>query len=283
MKTYIILIAVFLAFVLASCEKNEITFGNEEIDLVNSAQVRLVYDLPLVASTTHNIKRLKYNDSLVSMVSTPLGSVFPNSAAKYHVVKQGNVRVDTYKWDKKDSLFLYGNEFSVSAGGKYSVYIYDATQPPLVIKDADTFPTSHPWNDTLTNIQFVNLLYKADGVTPFGPLTLKGRRGAGTTASPYVYIDIATCDFKQASVLKPYKLVKSGTVWSGTETGMAFVLFDSSGNLLQHFPSSSGALTNWAATGFSMAKGRNYVFHLNGKLGAKYIDQSIRLSTFGLN
>lgn len=281
MKTILSLVSVFMLFLLASCTKNEITFGTTDIDLTKSAEVRLVYDIPLVASTTQNITRLKYNDQLVSEVSTALGSIFPNSPAKYHVVPQGNVKVDLYKGTTKDVL-QYSNTFSVGSG-KYSVFVYNQNEAPFVVKDADVFPSSDAWADTLANIQFVNLLYKADGVTPYGKIFLKGRRGAGTAASPYVYIDIASCDFKQASPLVPYKLVKSGTVWSGTESGLVFVAFDADGNRLKYYPTSTGALTDWTATGFSLGKGRNYIFHLNGKEGAKYADQAIRLSTIALN
>ena len=281
MKTLLALVSVLMVFLLASCEKNVITFGSTDIDPAKSAEVRLVYDLPIVATTALNITRLKYNDIMVSEVSTALGNSFPNSAAKYHVVPQGAVKVDAYIGVTKD-VAQYSNSFTVSSG-KYTAFIHSLTQAPLVIKDAVVFPSSDAWTDTTANIQFVNLFYQADGVTPFGPLTLKGRRGAGTTASPYVYINIATCAFKEASALIPYKLVKIGTIWSGTETGMVFVVFDAAGNLLKYFPTTTGALTDWSATALSLGKGRNYIFHLNGKLGIKYTDQAIRLSTVALN
>lgn len=281
MKTIFALISVLIVFLLTSCETNEITFGTTVIDPAKSAEVRLVYDIPVVTSTTLNITRLKYNDLLVSEVSTAIGGIFPNSAAKYHVVPQGTVKVDAYKGTTKD-VVQYSNTFDVGSG-KYTAFIHSLTEAPFVVKDADVFPATDAWADTLAHVQFVNLLYKADGVTPYGTLFLKGRRGAGTTASPYRYIDIASCGFKEASKLIPYKLVKSGTVWSGTETGMVFVVFDAAGALLKHYPSSSGALTNYAATGFSLGKGLNYIFHINGKEGAKYADQAIRLSTIRLN
>lgn len=281
MKTILALVSISMVLLLVSCEKNVITFGNTDIDMTKSAELRLVYDPPILTSTTYNITRLKYNDQLVSEVSTALGSIFPNSVAKYHVVPQGPVKVDAYIGTTKD-VPQYSNTFSVGAG-KYTAFIHSLTDVPFVIKDADVFPPSDAWADTLTNIQFVNLLYKADGVTPYGKLTLKGRRGAGTTASPYVYINIATCGFKEASALIPYKLLKgSVAVWSGTETGLAFVVYDEAGNLLKNF-SSTGAVVDWVATGFSLGKGRCFIFHMNGKLGTKYADQVIRLSTIGLN
>jgi hypothetical protein len=281
MKTKLIIISFLAVIILASCEKNEIVYPSTDIDLSKSAEVRLIYDLPLVSTTTLNITRLKYNDQLVSEVSTPLGSIFPNSAAKYHVVPQGTVKVDAFIGATKDVL-QYSKTFTVGSG-KYSVFIYDQNATPYVIQDVDVFPKGDPWADTTAYIQFVNLLFKADGITPYGSLTLKGRRGAGTTASPYVYINIATCNFKEASQLVPYKLVKSGAVWSGTETGLVYVIYDSAGNLLKHYPSSTGALTDWSATGYSLGKGRNYIFHMNGKVGSNYATQAIRLSTIALN
>jgi hypothetical protein len=228
-----------------------------------------------------NITRLKYNDVMVSEVSTALGSFFPNSPAKYHVVPQGAVKVDIYTGVTKD-VVQYSNSFTVGSG-RFTAFVHSSSEVPLVIKDVDVFPAGDAWADTTAYIQFVNLFYQADGVTPFGSLTLKGRRGAGTTASPYVYINIATCAFKEASALIPYKLVKSGTIWSGTETGLAFVVYDEAGNLLKSYPTTTGALTNWEATALSLGKGRNYIFHINGKQGVKYEDQAIRLSTIALN
>lgn len=282
MKTILALVSIMVVLLVVSCEKNVITFGSTDINPATSAEVRLVYDIPVVSTTALNITRLKYNDKLVSEVSTAIGNIFPNSAAKYHVVPQGSVKVDAYTGTTKDVL-QYSNTFTVGAG-KFTSFIYSLTEAPYVIQDASVFPTSDAWADTTANIQFVNLFYKADGVTPYGKLTLKGKRGAGTTASPYVYIPIATCGFKETSTLVPYKLLRNGIkVWSGTETGMVFTVFDEAGNQLKYYPTTTGALTDWTATAFSLGKGRSYIFHMNGKMGAKYAEQAIRLSTVALN
>lgn len=276
MKTILSFISIITLFLLSSCDKNIITFGSTDIDMTKSAEVRLVYDLPIVSVAAMNITRLTYNDLLVSEVSTPLGGSFPNSAAKYHVVPQGLVKVDAYIGTKKD-VAQYSNTFTLSSG-KYSAFIYSATEAPLVIKDVDVFPSSDAWADTTAYIQFVNLLYKSDGVTPYGTLTLKGKRGEGTVASPYEYINIATCAFKESSTLISYKLLKKGTIWSGTEEGLTFVVFDTNGNQLQYFKASTGGLSDWSSTSNSLTKGRNYILHINGKQGVTYADQSIRLS-----
>jgi hypothetical protein len=278
MKRLILLLSIITLFIVYSCEKHELAYDSSNLDLTKSAQVRIVYDLP-VTGTAFSITRLKLNDQLYSEVSTVVGSIFPNSVAKYFVVPAGQVKVETFTGATKDVL-QYSNNCTVEAGKKYSVYIYDLTQAPLVVQDADVFPVVDPWADTVCHIQFVNLLFKPDG-TPYGKLFLKGRRGAGTTASPYVYADVAQCDFKQASALIKYPL--KGTSTAGTESSMTFVLYNENGSAFQFYPSSTGALTTYTATGFSLTKGRNYIFHLNGKTAVKYADQIIRLSTITLN
>jgi hypothetical protein len=171
MKTILALVSIMVVLLVVSCEKNVITFGSTDINTATSAEVRLVYDIPVVSTTALNITRLKYNDKLVSEVSTAIGGIFPNSAAKYHVVPQGSVKVDAYTGTTKDVL-QYSNTFTVGAG-KFTSFIYSLTEAPYVIQDASVFPPSDAWADTTANIQFVNLLYKADGVTPYGKLTLR--------------------------------------------------------------------------------------------------------------
>lgn len=282
MKKIFSILSVVSLFLLASCEKNVLSYQTTDLDVTTKAQVRLVYDLPVVAAAAQNITLLKYNDQRVSQISTALGSIFPNSTAKYHVLPIGANKVEAFKGATMDQL-VYSNTFNVPAG-KWSAFVYDANQAPLMVQDPEEYETGHPWQDTVTYIRFVNLLYKADGVTPFGKVYLKGRRAATQpNINTYDYIDIAECDFKQSSGYIPYTLKRNGiAIWSGTETGMVFVLFDQNGNLLQTF-SSTNVLGDYSATGYSMTKGVNYIFHLNGKMGTNYATQSVRLSTIAVN
>lgn len=283
MKKIYTIISVISLFLLVSCEKNVITFGTTDVDQSKSAQIRLVYDLPIVPSgTTYNITRLAYNDQMVSEVSTSLGSILPNSVAKYHVVPVGDLKIDAFKGSAKTDL-QYTSTIQIAAG-RWSAFVYQPDQAPLLVPMPNEFPSYDPWADTVCTIQFVNLFHKADGVTPYGKLYLKGRRGAGTTSSPYQYIDIAEANYKEASSYSSYKLYKSGTVWSGTESGLVFVLFNENGEQLKTFAKSTATTpTDYAATGYSLSKGRNYIFHLNGKEGTNYATQTVRLSTITLN
>ncbi len=280
MKKLLSIISVLSLFLLYSCEKNVITYNATDLDQDQFAQIRLVYDLPIVTSTTHNITMLKYNDQLYSQVSTALGSIFPNSMAKYHRIPVGSNKVDAYKGAAKDVL-AYTSNFTIEKG-KWSAFIYQENQPPLLVQDPEEYVTGHPWADTVAYVRFVNLFHKADGVTPYGRLTLKVERIVNGVTQ---WVDVATCDYKEASTYNPIKLNRKGiAIWSGTESSMIFALFDANGNQLQYFASTSASTkTAHRVTGYSLTKGVNYIFHLNGKEGTNYATQSIRVSTISIN
>lgn len=282
MKNIFIIFSVVASFFLLSCEKNEITFNYTNLDVSKKAQVRLVYDLPVVTSTTQNITRLTYNDAVVSEISTALGGIWPNSMAKYHVLPVGTNKVDMYKAATKDQL-VYESTFTLDKG-KWSAFIYNASQPPFLVQDPETYQTGDPWKDTLCYIRFVNLFHKADG-TPYGKIHLMGRRTSAIPGVTYDFIEIAAANYKEATDYLPYKLKRNGiTIWSGTESSMAFALFDDSGKAITYWASTSAKTkTDYAATGYSLTKGVNYIFHLNGKEGVAYADQAIRLSTISVN
>ncbi|MHC1779568.1 MAG: hypothetical protein AB9922_04975 [Bacteroidales bacterium] len=280
MKKILSIISVLSLFLLYSCEKNVITYPTTDLNTNTHAQIRFVYDLPIVTSSAENITRLKYNDILYSQVGTALGSILPNSTAKYHMVPVGALKVETFKSATMD-VPVYSNTFNI-AKGKWSAFVYNAAQPPLLVQDPEEYQTGHPWNDTLTYIRFVNLFHKADGVTPFGKLTLKGVRTIGGVTT---YITIGTAGYKEATDYLPYKLYRQGiTIWSGTESSMVFALFDESGNQLTHFATTSATTkTAHTVTGYSMTKGVNYIFHVNGKEGTNNATQAIRISTIAVN
>ena len=280
MKKIFTLIPVLASLLLVSCEQHVLDYDLSYLDETTSAQIRLVYDQGVVTTGATTITRLSYNTQMVSEVATTIGNYFPFSTAKFHVVPIGQLQINTYSGATKDVVH-YSNTTTIAAG-RWHAFVYDLTQAPLFVEVPKELPKFDAWADTCTTIQFVNLLYASDGTSPAGALTLKARRRAATTASPYVYTTIGTANFAEATGLIRFNLVKSGTVWSGTETGLAFVLYDSSNTLLSTF-TSANVVTTYAATGYSLQKGRNYVFHLNGKRGTNYATTSIRLSTITLN
>ena len=82
MKKIFTLTAAVVSLLFVSSEKQAIGYLSDDIDVTKFAQIRFVNDLPIVPSrTTYNITRLKYNDAMVSEVSTSLGGIIPNSVA----------------------------------------------------------------------------------------------------------------------------------------------------------------------------------------------------------
>ncbi|MCK9628922.1 MAG: hypothetical protein M0R37_10060 [Bacteroidales bacterium] len=273
MKKILTIISVLMVLGLTSCETNKIEYLATDLDQSKFAEIKLVYDLPLVTSTSQNSTRLLYNGDTVSMVSTALGSVYPNSASKYHVLPIGS---NTVQMLKSTLEVIYENTFSISAG-KWFAFVYNTAQPPVMIQEPETYTTGDPWADTITHIRFVNLFHKADG-TPYGKLYLKGKR---TINGVLTYVDIASANFGEAADYVDYRLYRgTSKVWSGSESSLIFVLFDEFGNQLGYYKNTSATTkTPYEATGYSLAKGVNYIFHLNGKEGTNYATQAIRLST----
>lgn len=281
MKNILSIFTLASLFLLFSCEKNVITYDTTDVDLDKQALVRLIYDLPLVTSTAHNITKLTYNGQEYSRVGTALGSILPNSMGKYHAVPAGSVTVDAFKGAAMTDK-AYSGTFTAEKKGRWNVFIYQENQPPLLVREPDSYPQGHPWNDTLTYIRFVNLFHKADGVTPYGKLTLKVERIVNGVAQ---WVDVASSGYKEASDYSPIKLDRKGiVVWSGTEASMKFALFDANGVQLQYFATTAATTkTAYQATGYSMTKGVHYIFHLNGKEGTNYAGQAIRLSTIAVH
>jgi hypothetical protein len=280
MKKILTLIPVFAMLLLVSCEQHVLDYDATPVDQTTQAQIRVAYDVGVITTGAPNITRLSFNSQMVSEVSTAIGSIFPNSAAKYFVVPVGQLEISSYTGSTKD-VAHYDRTINI-ATGRWTAFVHNLSADPLMIPMPESFPQYDPWADTCCSIQFVNLLYASDGTSPAGTLTLKARRGSGTTASPYVYTTVGTAAFGQATDYMRLNLIKSGTVWSGTETGIAFVLYDATGNLLSTF-TSSNATTTYAVTGYSLTKGRNYIFHINGKRGTNYATTALRMSTITLN
>ncbi len=280
MKKILTLIPVLGMFFVASCNEHELDYYTTPVNTETQAQIRLSYDVGVVTTGAPNITRLSYNNQMVSEVSTAIGSIFPNSAAKYHVVPVGQLQINTYTGATKD-VAHYTSTINIEKG-RWTAFVHNLNTAPLMVQTPDEFPQYDPWADTACSIQFVNLLYGTDGATGYGTLTLKARRGAGTTASPYIYTTIGTAAFGQYTDYIKFNLIKSGTVWSGTETGIAFVLYNELGNLVTTF-TTANASTTYSATGYSLTKGRNYIIHLNGKMGTNYATTSFRLGAITLN
>ena len=279
-KIYFIVLAI-IGLALNACQTNEITFPMDEVDLNAYSQVRLLNVIPV----TGNSDTLLFNGKNHSSVSTVLGSYYPNSAPKYFAVPIGAATISLRFLAKTTAptadAFNYSGNMTL-AKGKWSAFIYDKTKDPILLQDADVVPSTDAWNDTVCFIKVANFFHKADGVTPYGKVTLKAKKNITGAAWETVATDI---DFgTQSASYYNYKLknVLNAKPWSGTEANITFAIFDAAGNQYQQFTSAT-ATTKAAhsSTSWSLGKGRAYVIYLNGKEGtANNKDQFIRLGSY---
>jgi len=273
-KIFYILGILCLTTVVA-CEKHEITLDKEYLDLSTKAQLRLVYAMPVISNDASIVTRLKYNGQLVSDVNTSVGNFWPNSAARYHSLPIGTNTIEMFRGNNRDQL-AYSGSVTLDKG-RYTAFVHHANKPPTLIKEVEQFPKMDPWKDTVTWINFVHHIYKIDGETPVEKLMIKGRRGAGTVADPYVYIDIASVNFGESSGWVPYRLKPA---LSGSESSLVFCLYYADGTPYKRFTSATSGLIDWVGTGYTLTKDRFFYFHMNGIEGDAFNNFGVRFSTF---
>lgn len=279
MKKIYTIITLLVVLMASSCDKNVIEYNATSIDENTQSQIRFVYALNTLAAGAPNITRLKYNGVTVSEVSTAVGAFLPGTA-KYHVVPKGPLAINTYTGTTKD-VAQYTRSITIQQG-RWNAFVHSLTADPLMLQVPNVLPTVlwDPWVDTACTIQFVNLLYDAAGTAGYGSLTLKVRRG--TSSANYTYTTIGTAAFGAATELVKFKFLKANTSVGGTESSLAFVLYNSDATVFKTF-STGTTLADYASTGWSLTKGRNYVVFLNGLKGSSSTTQRVALSSITLN
>jgi len=279
-KIYFIVFAMLsLAFI--SCQTNEITFPMDTLDTSKYSEIRLLNVIPVTGTSD----TLLFNGQNYSSVSTSLGGYYPNSTPKYFALPLGSTSISLRFLAKTTApavaAFTYTGTMTV-AQGKWSAYIYDKTKAPMLLKDADMVPATDAWADTVCFIKVANFFMKADGVTPFGKITLKAKKNitGADWETVATNIDFGT----QSADYYLYKLKNTANSkpWSGIEPSITFAVFDSNGTQYQQFTSATATTKGaYSSTAWSLGKGRAYVIYLNGKEGtANNSDQFIRLGYF---
>lgn len=279
-KIYFIVLAI-IGLVFNACQTNEITFPTSELDLNTQAQVRLINVIPV----TGNSDTLLLNGINYSSVSTVLGNYYPYSTPKYFAVPIGSATISLRFLAKTTAptvdAFKYAGNMTL-AKGKWSAYMYDKAKDPILLQDADMVPTTDAWKDTVCFIKFANFFHKADGVTPFGKVTLKAKKNITGAAWETVATDIDFGTQSATYYLYTLKNVLNAKPWSGTEANITFAIFDSAGVQYQQFTSATATTkAAYSSTSWSLGKGRAYVIYLNGKEGtSNNKDQFIRLGNY---
>jgi len=281
MKKINIILSAILGLAFMSCQKNEISFPVSTVDLNNYSEVRVVNAMPV----TGNSDTLLFNNSNYSSVLTALGGYYPtNTAPKYFILPFGNdslsLRFLAKTTTPTASAFTYKGSMTLTKG-KWTAYIYDKTKNPILLQDSDVVPSTDAWKDTVCFVRVANFFFKADGVNPFGKLTLKMKKNITGAAWETVASNI---DFGTQSFYYHYTLKNTNNVkpWSGTESNITYAIFDSNGVQYQQFTSATtSARGAYSLATNSLAKGRAYVIYITGKEGTtNNKDQSINIKPY---
>ena len=280
MKKINFILFAIIGLALMSCQTNEISFPVDTVDVDKFSQIRILNAIPVsgVSDT------LLINGTNYSSVSTALGTFYPASSPKYFAVPFGIANISLRFVAKTTApavaAFNYAQSMTL-AKGKWSAYIYDKSKSPILLQDSDMVPSTDAWKDTVCFVRVANFFFKADGVTPFGKITLKMKKNITGAAWETVAsnIDFGTQSFYYRYTLKNTNNVKP---WSGTEANITYAIFDSNGIQYQQFSSATtSAKGSYSLTLQSLGKGRAYVIYLNGKEGTtNNTDQFIRLGSY---
>lgn len=281
MKKIKFIFFAIIGLALASCQTNEITFPTmTSLDVNKFAQVRLLNVIPFTGSSD----TLLFNRVNYSSVTTSLGGYYPLSSPKYFSLLFGQDSVSLHFQAKAGvpavPAFTYKGSMTVTKG-RWSAFIGNAAQNPIMIQDLDNVPATDAWADTVCFVRVANFFYKADGVTPFGKLTLMAKHNLSTTWDTIASkVDFGT----MSPTYHLYRLKNTANtkVWSGVELNITFALFDSNGVQYQQFTSgTTSAKAAYSNITISLGKGRAYVFYVNGKEGTtNNTDQRISLSQY---
>jgi len=281
MKKINFILSVILGLTCMSCRTNEITFPMSTLDVNKFSEIRVLNAIPV----TGNSDTLLINGTNYSSVSTAVGSFYPGNSPKYFAIPFGIANISLRFLAKTTppavAAFNYTQSMTV-AKGKWSAYITNASQSPVLLQDAENVPATDAWADTVCFVKVANFFFKADGVTPYGKLTLKAKKNNSTVWETVASnIDFGT----QSNDYYLYKLKNTGNVkpWSGIESNISLAIFDSNGVQYQWFttPTTSvkGAFSSDKTQSFG--KGRAYVIYITGKEGTtNNTDQFIRLGSY---
>ena len=281
MKKINIILFAILGLVFTSCQTNVITYSTETVDVNKYAQLRVVNVIPV----TGNSDTLLINHVNFSSVNTSIGGYYPLSTPKYFIVPFGSDSISLRFLAKTTipaaAAFTYKGMAPLTKG-KWSAYIYNAAQNPILLQDADVTPVTDAWADTVCFVKVANFFMKSDGVTPFGKLTLKMKKnitGADwETVATNIDFGTQTSDY----YLYRLKNTNNSKPWSGAEVNITFAIFDSSGVQYQWY--TSPTLTTkgaYSLTTQTLSKGRAYVIYITGKEGTKNnSDQILSLKQF---
>ena len=180
---------MLVAVTMGSCDKKDVSYMAEPVDETQMAYVQVGYYAPVTAGAANymyfiDINGVEYGNEGGTFLAT-FNTVPSGGTNRYYAVPAGNVNLKLHKRESDGNggytyPVVYDQNVSIEAGKRYVLYVHDLNQAPIPI-EMTAAPEFSPSLDTdsLCRVQFVNLLYEADG-TPYTGLVQYGVQNLDT-------------------------------------------------------------------------------------------------------
>ena len=184
-----IALLMLVAVTMGSCDKKDVSYMAEPVDETQMAYVQVGYYAPVTAGAANymyfiDINGVEYGNEGGTFLAT-FNTVPSGGTNRYYAVDAGNVNLKLHKRESDGNggytyPVVYDQNVSIEAGKRYVLYVHDLNQAPIPI-EMTAAPEFSPSLDTdsLCRVQFINLLYEADG-TPYTGLVQYGVQNLDT-------------------------------------------------------------------------------------------------------
>ena len=173
-----IALLLLVAVTMGSCDKKDVSYMAEPVDESSKAYIQVGYYEPVTAGAANymyfiDINGVEYGNDGATFLAT-FNTVPSGGTNRYYAVEAGNVNLKLHKRVSDGNggytyPVVYDQNVNVEAGKRYCLYVHDLTKAPIPIEMTPA-PEFSPALDTdsLCRVQFINLLYEADGTPHTG-------------------------------------------------------------------------------------------------------------------
>ena len=184
-----IALLLLVAVMMGSCDKKEVSYMVEPVDESAKAYVQVGYYAPVTAGAANymyfiDLNGVEYGNAGATFLAT-FNTVPSGGTNRYYAVDAGTVNLKLHQRVSDGNggynyPVVYDQNVTVEAGKRYILYVHDLDKAPIPI-ETTAAPEFSPSLDTdsLCRVQFVNLLYEADG-TPYTGLVQYGVQNLDT-------------------------------------------------------------------------------------------------------
>ena len=178
-----IALLLLVAVTMSSCDKKEVSYMVEPVDESAKAYVQVGYYAPVTTGAANymyfiDLNGVEYGNNGSSFLAT-YNTVPGGGTNRYYAVDAGQVNVKLHSRVSDgnggyDYPVVYDQNVTVQPGKRYVIYVHDINEAPI-LTEMTPAPEFDPALDTdsLCRVQFVNLIYEADGT----PITDKVQYG----------------------------------------------------------------------------------------------------------